>query len=308
VPIVDILKLPQRRLGLGTAPLGSLESGPLWWGPQDREVAVATVRVAAEAGAAFIDTAPFYGWGRAEEIVRDGLIGVADTPLVLTKCATLRADDGTPYDDSSPAAIRSDVERSRERLGFERIDIVQVHDHDPNVPIEETWTALMALRDDGVVGGAGLSNHSAELMDRALTVGPIAVVQQQYSLLHRTPERDGVLAWCADHAVPFLAWSPLASGFLADGFDLEPLHPDDLRRRLSWATRESDLVRRVRSAASEVAERHGTTMVSVALAWATRASGGYAILGARSPAEAAVLGNPLPILDDDDIDRLTAVG
>jgi aryl-alcohol dehydrogenase-like predicted oxidoreductase len=58
------------------------------------------------------------------------------------------------------------------------------------------------------------------------------VVQHQYSLLHRAPEADGVLAWCRQHQVPFLAWSPLASGFLADGFDPAALTAGDLRRRL----------------------------------------------------------------------------
>jgi aryl-alcohol dehydrogenase-like predicted oxidoreductase len=305
--MVSRLQLREGRLGLGTAPLGSSESGPLWWGPQDRDVAVATVRAAAESGAAFIDTAPFYGWGRAEEIVRDGLAGVADRPPVFTKCATLRAADGTAYDDSSPAAIRADVERSRERLGMERIDVVQVHDPDPLVPIEETWGALMALRADGVIGGAGLSNHPTELMDRALTVGPVAVVQHQYSLLNRAPERDGVIDWCAENGVPFLAWAPLASGFLADDFDAQSLHPDDLRRGLRWATEDAERVRRVRTSASAVADRHGTTMVSIALAWASRTSGTHAILGARSPAEAEAFGTPLPRLDADDVDRLTSV-
>jgi len=294
-------------LGLGTAPLGSIETGPLWWGPQDRATAVATVRAAAEMGAAFIDTAPFYGWGRAEEIVRDGLTGVAVRPPVFTKCGSQRSADGTSYEDASPSALRSDVERSRERLGVERLDVVQVHDPDPKVPIEESWAAVMVLRDEGSIGGAGLSNHSVELMDRALAVGPIAVVQHQYSLLDRTPERDGILDWCAEHGVPFLAWSPLASGFLADGFDIDPLHPDDLRRRLRWATTDADLTMRTRTAVSEVAARHGATMVAVALAWATRRPGRYAILGARSPDEAAALGSPLPTLDGDDLARLAQV-
>ena len=305
MPIVETLQLASRhRLGLGTAPLGSAQSGPLWWGPQDRAVAVATIRSAAEADAAFIDTAPFYGWGRAEEIVRDGLGDLQNRPPIFTKCGTHRADDGKPYEDASGDAIRRDVERSRERLGVERIDVVQVHDPDPNVQIEETWSSLMAMRDEGAIGGAGLSNHSVELMDRALTIGPIAVVQHQYSVLHRAPQHDGVLDWCGDHSVPFLAWSPLASGFLTDEFDLASLHADDLRRRLRWATREAALVERTRSTVAEVAARHETSMTAVAAAWATRAVGMFAILGARTPDETALLVDPLPSLDRLDIEHL----
>jgi aryl-alcohol dehydrogenase-like predicted oxidoreductase len=215
--------------------LGSSESGPLWWGPQDHRDAVDTVLAAIDAGAAFIDTAPFYGWGRAERIVAEAIARVPRRPPVFTKCGTIRRGD-TWVDDAAPSAVRADVLASLDRLGLERVDVVQVHDPDPATPIEATWEALMALRDEGLIGGAGLSNHDPVLMTRALAVGPVAVVQHQYSILHRAPEHDGTLSWCEAESVPFLAWAPLASGFLTAGFDLDALHPTDLRRRLSWAT------------------------------------------------------------------------
>ena len=155
---------------------------------------------------------------------------------------------------------------------------------------------------------AGLSNHPIELMERALTVGPIGVVQHQYSLLVRDAETDGVLDWCADHGIPFLAWSPLASGFLVDDFDLEATHATDLRRRLRWATTEHARTERVRSALRTVAEQHDTTMVAVALAWVTRRPGVHAIVGARNPAEAELLGRPLPPLTDEDVQLLDQAG
>ncbi|MEL6893468.1 MAG: aldo/keto reductase [Actinomycetota bacterium] len=246
-------RIRRHPIGLGTAPLGSRADGPLWWGPQDRDDAVATVRAAIDAGVAFLDTAPFCGWGRAEEIVGAAIADLDQTPPILTKYGTVRLADGGVGSDASPGAVRRDLEASLERLGRDRVDALQVHDPDPATPIEATWETIMELVDEGLIGGGGLSNHPIELMERARRVGPIAVVQHQYSALHQRAHTDGTVAWCAEHAVPFLAWAPLASGFLVDDFDLDALHPDDLRHRLTWANdrgAEVDEIRRLLAAAA----------------------------------------------------------
>jgi aryl-alcohol dehydrogenase-like predicted oxidoreductase len=260
------------------------------------------VRAAIDAGVGFIDTAPFYGWGLAERIVGEAIAGSAARPLILTKCGTIRLPSGGFREDASPPSVRADVEASLERLGVDRLDAVQVHDPDPDTPIENTWEALMALVDEGLLVGAGLSNHSIESMERALAVGPISVVQHQYSLLDH--EATGVIEWCHDRGIPFLAWSPLASGFLADSFDLAVLDPDDLRHRLRWATSEAGRVARVRDALARVAAERDTTMVGVALAWTTRHPGVRAIVGARTPPEAELLTAPLPALAEHELQLL----
>ncbi len=101
--------------GLGTAPMG----GPGWqldWGPSDPEESVAAVRAAVAAGAGWIDTAPFYGWGQAEEIIGAALDGMACRPVALTKCGDVPGPDGRVYDDHRPAVIRADVRASLRRL------------------------------------------------------------------------------------------------------------------------------------------------------------------------------------------------
>ena len=188
------------------------------------------------------------------------------------------------------------------------IDAVQVHDPDPATPIEATWESLMELVSNGTIAAAGLSNHPVELMERALAVGPIGVVQHQYSLLVRDAESDGVLDWCAARGIPFLAWSPLASGFLVDGFDLEATHSTDLRRRLRWASTEHDRTQRTRSALQTVAEQHDTTMVAVALAWVTRRPGVHAIVGARTPQRPSCSAAPSRLLTNENVDLLDQAG
>jgi aryl-alcohol dehydrogenase-like predicted oxidoreductase len=160
----------RNRIGLGTAPLGSYEGGPLWWGPQDRATAVATVRAALDAGVDWVDTAPFYGWGRAEEIVGEAIRGRRNEVTVLTKCGTVRRPDGSWANDGSPTAIRSDLEASLTRLGTDHVDALQLHDPDPAVPVEETVGALAELVAEGKGGAIGLSNHDVGLLRRGHAV------------------------------------------------------------------------------------------------------------------------------------------
>jgi methylglyoxal reductase len=87
---VASVSMLRSRVGLGTAPLGSHPAGPLWWGRQDPDDAVDAVRAAIDAGVDWIDTAPFYGWGRAEELVGRALTGCRDKVRILTKCGTVR--------------------------------------------------------------------------------------------------------------------------------------------------------------------------------------------------------------------------
>ena len=161
-----------------------------------------------------------------------------------------------------------------------------------------TWssdpTSMRGLIEVGIVRAGGLSNHPVELMDRARAIGPVSVVQHQYSLLHRAPETDGVLQWCKDHGVPFLAWSPLASGFLADGFDLAALTGGDLRRRLRWADPAVLDAAALRRDLSAIASGAGLSLTALAAGWVL-AQGAQPIIGARTAAEAGEIAAFRPI-------------
>ena len=229
-------------VGVGTAPIGSLP-GVWWvnWGHQDEEEAVRAIEAALEAGVNWIDTAPFYGWGRAEEIVGRA-IRSRDDVLVFTKCGTMRRADGDDYMDLRPEAIRADVEASLRRLGVERIDLLQVHDRDPSVPIEETWGAVLELVAEGSVRHGGISNHRPEEVERALVVGPVAALQHEYSAIARDLE-DAILPFALHRGLGVIVWAPLASGFLTDEFSLDRLEPDDFRRTHRFAELELDPLR-----------------------------------------------------------------
>jgi aryl-alcohol dehydrogenase-like predicted oxidoreductase len=265
-------------VGVGTAPIGSGRDWPVWWGPQDEAESIRTIHAALDVGVNWVDTAPFYGWGRAEEIVGRALRG-RDDVLVFTKCGTLPDPERGDRMDLSPAAIRADLEASLRRLRRERVDLLQLHDVDRATPIEDSWGEVQRLIAEGKVRHGGISNHPAADVARALHVGPVAALQYQYSLLHRDPEAD-ILGL----GIGVLAWSPLASGFLADGFDLGRLVPDDFRHDHPFA--RLDLAP-LRAQLAEVGARHGRSAAQVALAWTLRRPGvAGAIVGVRTPGEA----------------------
>ncbi|HEY3577612.1 MAG TPA: aldo/keto reductase [Gaiellaceae bacterium] len=267
------------RVGVGTAPIGS-RPGEWWvnWGPQDDSDSVRAVHAALDGGVNWVDTAPFYGWGHAEEVVGRALAG-RENVLVFTKCGTLRREDGDDYMDLSPESVRRGCEESLRRLRRDRIDLLQFHDPARNVPIEESWGALRELVADGKVRHGGLSNHPPELVERALAVGPVAALQFEYSALARAHEAD-LLPFALDRGLGVIVWAPLASGFLTDGFSLDALAEDDFRRTHPFA--ELDLA----ATRDELRVRGGGSATRGALEFALSHAGVTgAIVGVRNERE-----------------------
>ena len=279
------------RAGIGTAPIGSTPSWSVYWGPQRERDAIRAIEVALDLGVNWIDTAPFYGWGRAEQIAGKALRGKRDNVYIFTKCGTLPDGQGGSREDLSPANIRGEVEASLRRLHTDFIDLYQFHDPDPHTAIEESWTVMQQLIQEGKVRYGGLSNHTIELMERALTVGPITSNQHQYHLLNRAIEQD-VLPFSQQHGIGFLAWSPRASGFLIDGFDLEHLDPQDFRRRHPYAQEPAwTKLQQVREELQVIARDHHKQLIELALAWVLRLPAVTgAIIGIRNEQEARAIG------------------
>ena len=269
-------------VGVGTAPIGSVP-GTWWvnWGPQNENDAVRAIHAALDAGVNWIDTAPFYGWGRAEEIVGRAIRG-RDDVLVFTKCGTMRQADGGDYMNLRPEAIRADVDGSLRRLGVDWIDLLQIHDRDPRVPIEETWGAVLELVAEGTVRHGGISNHRPDEVERALAVGPVAALQYEYSVLARGVE-EAILPLALARDLGVIVWAPLASGFLTDGFSVDQLHEDDFRRTHAFAQLELESVR-----AALRGDRRTAAQGAIAFVLSHPAVTG-AIVGVRNEREASEL-------------------
>ena len=276
-------------VGIGTAPIGS---GREWifWGGQDERDAIEAMRAALDAGANWIDTAPFYGWGRAEEIVRRALEGRRDDVFLFTKCGTLPDAERVSRMDNRPETIRADLEASLVRLGVDHVDLLQIHDLDRSTPIEESWGELQRLREEGKIRWAGLSNHPGELVERAHTVAPVTSCQESLSLLEG-PRHPDVLDVVRQLGIGLLCWAPLASGFLVDGFTTDELEADDFRRTSPLAERGEEIAAHARAAAAR-----GRTLRRHAVAWVLEQPAvTAAIVGVRNARE----GTELPALAAD---------
>ena len=188
------------KVGIGTGPIGSTPEWKVYWGPQDEKVAIKAIQTAIDVGVNWIDTAPFYGWGRAEQIVGKAIKGRRDEVHVFTKCGTIPDDTGGWVEDLKPESMREQLEESLQRLGTDRVDLYQFHDPDPRTPIEESWREMQHLIDEGKVRYGGLSNHPTKLIARALEVGTVASSQNQYNPLQRRAESE-LFPFCLEREI-----------------------------------------------------------------------------------------------------------
>ena len=278
------------RIGIGTAPIGSTSDWRIYWGVQDEFESIRAIDTALDLGVNWIDTAPFYGWGNAEWIVGKALQGKRDKVYIFNKCGTLQDGRGGEREDLSPASIRREVETSLRDLKTDHIDLYQFHDPDPNSPIEDSWAAMQSLIEEGKVRYGGLSNHTIDLMERAMSVAPVTSNQHQYNLLNREIEHE-ILPFSQKHGIGVLCWSPLASGFLADGFDIDNLDPHDFRRGRPYAQEPTfSRLKELRQILQKIAQDNNKTMAQLAIAWVLRQqSVTGAINGIRSPQEAMAM-------------------
>jgi aryl-alcohol dehydrogenase-like predicted oxidoreductase len=296
------MSLPKRPLGssgveITTVGFGSWAiGGGGWtysWGPQDDAASIATMRHAWELGITWIDTAAVYGLGHSEEVVGRFLreLPASQRPLVFTKCGLVwdeRNPMAEPKRNLKPESIRRECDASLRRLGVERIDLYQFHWPDESgTPVEDSWSEMGRLLEQGKIRMAGVSNFDVPLLERCEAIRHVDSLQPPFSLIRRqAAERE--IPWCLEHGTGVICYSPLESGLLTDTFTadrLAKLAPDDWRRRASWF-QEPNLSRNLalRDALRPIAQRHSTTVAAVAIAWIIAWLGVTgAIVGARSP-------------------------
>jgi aryl-alcohol dehydrogenase-like predicted oxidoreductase len=297
-------------LGIGAWAMG----GPGYafaWGEQDDGDSVAAIQHALDLGINWIDTAAVYGLGHSEEIVARAIKGRESPPYVFTKCERVwnaeRKISGVLKRDS----IRRECEASLRRLQTDVIDLYQIHWPDPDEDIEEGWTALAELKEEGKVRNIGVSNFNVAQMTRAQEIAPITSLQPPYNAIRRDIEAE-ILPYCLANDIGVIAYSPMASGLLTGTMTAERVHrfPAD-----DWRSRSPQFIEPALSANLAIAERlgtiadaHGRTTAEAAIAWVLRhpAVTG-AIVGLRNPAQAdGVIGAMDFRLTDEEMARAAA--
>ncbi len=276
-------------LGFGAWAIG----GGDWafgWGRQDDAQSVAAIREAIDLGVNWIDTAAVYGLGHSEEVVARALEGLTTWPYVFTKCGRVWNDRREVGKRLTASSIRAECEASLRRLRIERIDLYQIHWPEPDEEVEEGWTELARLRDEGKVRWIGVSNFSVAQLERAGRIAPVTSLQPPYSLLRREIEPE-ILPYCRSHAIGVLAYSPMASGLLTGGWTRarrDALPEDDWRKHKNPLfqepafSRHLELVETLRG----IAATHATTPGAVALSWVlANPAVTAAIVGSRRPGQ-----------------------
>jgi aryl-alcohol dehydrogenase-like predicted oxidoreductase len=270
---------------------GTWEAGGQSWGANESEEAVVdAITAGIDAGIGWIDTAEVYGDGVSERLVGRAIRGRREDVHVATKVAP--EPEGTGF---RPEQVRLAAEESMERLGVEHIDVYQLHWPDSTgVPLEETWGAMAALVDDGLVRAIGVSNFTQELVERCEAVRHIDSLQQNFSMLWRD-DRD-LIRWCGEQGTGVLAYGPLAFGLLTGALTKETVYPEgdwrgtpeDPDSARLFGPDGIDRSLAVADGVRGVAERLGTTPAAVALAWTIAQPGvTAAIAGSRNPEHVA---------------------
>src|ERR1700761_6101513 len=202
--------LTVNRLGFGAMRI----TGPGIWGePENREEARRVLQRALELGVNFIDTADSYGPEVSENIIAEALYPYPKGLVIATKGGFARSGPNKWEAVGRPEYLRQCVEMSLRRLKLERIELYQLHRIDPQVPVEESLGALKDFQKAGKIRHIGLSEVSAEEVERAKKTVAIVSVQNQYNLSFRRHEK--VLEYCEKHSLGFIPWFPVASGKLA---------------------------------------------------------------------------------------------
>jgi aryl-alcohol dehydrogenase-like predicted oxidoreductase len=199
-------ELEVRRLGFGAMRIVN-----------DREEGARVLRRAIELGVTLIDTANIYGAGVSEEVIADALYPYPDD-LVITTKGGLGWGLQDRIRDGRPEHLREALDASLRRLRLERIDLYQLHRHDPEVPIEESIGALEELRQEGKIRLIGVSNFSLDQLRAAQSVTKIASVQNQYN--RGLLISDEVLNACEAEGIGFMPWSPLGEGLREPAYEL----------------------------------------------------------------------------------------
>ncbi len=198
------------RLGFGAMQL----TGPGVWGPpRDRGEAIRVLRRAIELGVDFIDTADAYGPFIAEELIREALHPYPDGLTIATKVGLTRAGPGDWRPVGRPEYLRQQVHLCLRHLGLDRIELMQLHRIDPQVPLEDQVGELAALRDEGKIHHIGLSEVTIAELTAARDVAPIVTVQNRFNLTDRSAE--DLLDHVEGEGIGFIPWFPLATGELA---------------------------------------------------------------------------------------------
>ena len=281
--------MQQRYVGNSGLRVSALSLGTMSWaGETDEQDATELLRTFVDAGGRHIDTAASYSDGRSEALI-GSLLGdvVSRTEVSISTKAGISTPDGRRTVETSRNAMLSGLDASLARLGTDYVDIWFAQAWDPNVPLDETLSALEFALRSGRARYAGISNFNGWQSAKAAAIAgfPLVAAQAEYSLLRRRPEEELIPA-VEDAGLGLLAWGPLGRGVLTGKYrgsipaDSRAANPGLASYVEPYLGQEAS---RVVEAVSMAAKGLGRTPLDVSLSWLLSQHGvASAIVGPRT--------------------------
>ena len=274
---------------LGTAAIGGL------YGTANETESIEAIQTSIENEVIAIDTSPCYG--NSEEIIGRALTGCRNKVVISTKCGVtwIKKENPTAGEcpffikkNAKPEAIFRECEESLKRLRTDRIDLYQIHWPDPDSSIEESWEAMVTLKNQGKVRAIGVSNYSLKQLKQAHAFHPVDSIQLPYSLIRRDIEQD-IIPFCQKNQIAVLAYSPLEKGLLTGNVPLErTFSTEDYRSTMDLFSIENrKIIMKVLEQIKLVADTHKASLTQLIIA-ATEDIPGITgvIAGARNKTQA----------------------
>jgi aryl-alcohol dehydrogenase-like predicted oxidoreductase len=256
------------RIALGCGNFGGVGSAPEFFGQGlTEDQAFELMDAAWESGIGWFDTADAYGGGRSERAIGRWMASRGVRPRLTTKTFNPMApgaDHGL-----KPDRIARQLRSSLDRLGVDRVELYLAHEYDPDVPLAESLRVLDAAQADGLIGAYGVSNFDASQLTAALAAGTPQAVQNSYSLLARQDERE-LLPLCASRGVAYLAFGPLAGGWLTGKYRRGAPYPAGSRmtqRPEPYQEFVTGLTFDALDRLQAIAANRGTSLAGLALGW-----------------------------------------
>ncbi len=294
--------------------------GGIHWREEETALVIDAMHAALDEGIDLIETAPAHGFGLAEHIVRRVLADrVGANVRVATRCgldwatgqgAAWRLVDGRQvWRSLRPDRVRRQVEASLGRLGVDRIDLIQVGQHDPETPAEDTVGELLRLRDEGKVGAIGTCDLPPFAVREYLRAGCLDCHQVPFSMLDRDVE-IARLQGRGNRRVPILASHPLAMGLLAGQFavGMDREERDPFRATSRFSTEALGKAASLLDRFEPFRQKYGLTQRQLALAW-TIAQPGIAcvLVGLMTPEHVREVAGGAVRLNSEDLEAMDAL-
>ncbi|MGH3171150.1 MAG: aldo/keto reductase [Trebonia sp.] len=262
------MQFPVSRIALGCGNFGGVGSAPEFFGQGlTDDQAFALMDAAWESGLTHFDTADAYGGGRSERAIGRWIRSRGVLPRLTTKTFNPMAQGADHGLD--PGRIDRQLRSSLDRLGVAQVDLYLAHEFDPDVPLAETFGAFRAAQDSGLIGAYGVSNFDAAQLERAIEAGEPRAIQNSYSLFARQDEA-ALLPLCAERGIAYLAFSPLAGGWLTGKYRRGAPYPAGSRmtqRPEPYQGFVNDATFGTLDRLEAIAAGRGTSLAGLALAW-----------------------------------------